>query len=83
MEQNGVKYWWRNKRLYVTYMYHKQVLAAWLVGWLVGDHLLLRNFFTLYDNIYEHDVISIPMVWWLNDFGSYRIFMMFIIITSI
>jgi hypothetical protein len=28
----------------VSYLYNKQMLVGSLVGWLVGDHLLLRDF---------------------------------------
>jgi hypothetical protein len=32
---------------HLQYLYHKQVLVAWLVG----DHLLQRDFWALWDNI--------------------------------
>jgi hypothetical protein len=30
--------------IFIIYLCNKKVLVAWLVGWLVGDYLLFRDF---------------------------------------
>jgi hypothetical protein len=59
------------------YLHNKQVLVAWLVGWLVGDNLPLRNFGPygiILINVCA--AITVAMVMLLRDYGPYGIIFM-------